>query len=120
MEPGEFRDRMTNGIFISKDPNDATGRMEVALDMLAKIEPLYDKFARAVSKGKVEGHDTPTQLANCVETGILSKDEAKQVEEYDKHRYDSILTDAFDPDYLQHRSSGGTEHEDKRQQARVA
>jgi hypothetical protein len=118
MVPGAFRDRMTDGVYISNDPEDATGRMEVALNMLAKVEPLYVKFARAVSKGKVEGFDTATQLANCVETGILSKDEAKQVEEYDKLRYDSILTDAFDPDYLRHR--GSAEHEDQRQEARVA
>ena len=120
MEPGEFRDRMTNGTYISKDPQDVTGRMEVTLDLLAKVEPLYNKFAKAVSKREVDGFDVPTQLANCVETGILSKDEAKQVEEYDKLRYDSILTDAFDSEYLQHRGSADVEHEDLRQEARVA
>lgn len=118
MEVGEFRDRMSSDMYISKAPEDAVGRMEVAMDMLAKVEPLYAKFDKAVSKGKVEGLDTETQLENCVEAGILSRDEAKQVAEYDKLRFEAILTDAFDNEYLTHRATA--EHEDHRDEARVA
>ncbi len=118
MEPSEFRDRLTRHIYLGTDADDVTGRMERTFLKLVDVEPLYDKFTKAVSKGDAEGFTVADQLASCVDKDILTEDEARQVREYDDMRYDAILTDAFSQEYLtdpvNHR------HEDQRLESRVA
>lgn len=118
LEPGAFRERMTADTYVGKSADDVTGRMEQAFQTLVKVEPLYNKFAKAVAKGQTRGLTVADQLAGCVEAGILSQAEADEVAAYDQLRYDAILTDAFEPDYLLNRQNGG--HQDKVQEARVA
>ncbi|MES1944393.1 acyl-CoA dehydrogenase [Salinisphaera sp. PC39] len=118
LEPGAFRDRMTADAYFGKAADDVTGRMEVAFDTLVKVEPLYNKFAKAVAKGQAKGFTVAEQLASCVDAGILSREEAKQVEDFDALRYDAILTDSFTHEYLTDRAAGG--HEDVAQESRVA
>jgi len=118
MEPSSFRDRMTANIYIGTDATSATGRMEVAFNKLIEVEPLYNKFAKAVGKGEISGFTVDAQLENAVKNSVLSEAEAKQVKEYDDLRYDAILTDAFSPEYM--RDPVSHDHEDKRLESRVA
>jgi len=117
LEPSSFRDRLTADIYIG-DGDTATGRMEKTFNKLVEVEDVYNKFAKAVGKGKAEGFTVDDQLASCVKAGILSEDEARQVKEYDDLRYDAILTDAFSKEYLA--DPVNHKHEDKRLDSRVA
>jgi acyl-CoA dehydrogenase len=40
IKPGKARNRLTQGIFLSDDPADITGRLEDALDKIIKAEPI--------------------------------------------------------------------------------
>jgi len=40
IRPGEARDRLTNGVYITDDPNDITGCLEDALHKVVKAEPI--------------------------------------------------------------------------------
>jgi acyl-CoA dehydrogenase len=71
-----------------------------------------------VAEGQAGGYTVAEQLESCVNAGILTREEAKQVEAYDALRYDAILTDSFEHDYLVNRAAGS--HEDVSQQSRVA
>ncbi len=44
LKPGEARDRLTRGIFISEDENDITGRLEVALQKVLLAEPIEKRL----------------------------------------------------------------------------
>ena len=118
MEPSSFRDRLSSHIHIGRDGTSATGRMEKTFNKLIAIEPVYDKFFKAVAKGEINGLSTDERLQDAVEQGVLTDAESRQVKEYDDMRYDAILTDAFDPRYLtdpiNHR------HQDQRLESRVA
>jgi len=118
MEPSAFRDRLSAHIYIGKDYDSATGRMEKTFNKLIEVEPLYDTFFKAVAKGEVDGFTVDERLAHCVDKGILSEDEARQVKEYDDMRYDAILTDAFSKEYMLNPLEN--QHEDQRLQTRVA
>jgi len=100
MENTELRARYAEGVYTGS-ANEPLGRVEAAFQMCQTIEPLYNKFARAVAKGKTPGcYGTEAQLAACVEQQILTAEEAKQVAEYDALRADAMLTDAFTKEYI--------------------
>ncbi len=118
MEPTELKDRLCREVYTNEDPNDQVGRMVVAYRKLLEVEPVYNKFARAVAKGQVSGYTTAEQLHSAVHNAILSKQEADQLAEYDQLRVEAILTDDFTKEYLVHPQSVTAEK--KAEHARVA
>ena len=100
MEPTALRDRLTNEAYFGTDADDVTGRMECAFNELIKIEPVYNRFLKAVAKRQAEGLNLTDQLASAVEKKILTQEEADQIVEFDKLRYDALATDEFSQDYI--------------------
>lgn len=83
-------------MFYTTAENDVTGRMESTFNMLLEIEPLWDKFKKAESKGQFKGLTFDERLADAVEIGFITEDEASKLATYNAKRYDSMLTDVFD------------------------
>uniref|UniRef100_UPI0032B1FBDF acyl-CoA dehydrogenase domain-containing protein n=1 Tax=uncultured Abyssibacter sp. TaxID=2320202 RepID=UPI0032B1FBDF len=100
MEPTELRDRLSQICFLPKDANDPVGLLEVAFDKLIAVEPLYNKYYKALSKGELSGMTLEARLEEAVAQGVLTSDEAEQVGEYDRLRYEAVMTDAFTKEYL--------------------
>ena len=100
MEPTELRDRLSEICYLPKDANDPVGLMEVAFDKLIQVEPLYNKYYKALSKGELTALTLEDRLVQAVEQGVLTQAEADQVGEYDRLRYEAIMTDAFTKEYL--------------------
>ncbi|MFI7965327.1 acyl-CoA dehydrogenase domain-containing protein, partial [Acinetobacter baumannii] len=80
----------------STEPNDVTGRLEHTFQMLRTIEPLWDKFKKAESKGKFTGLTFEENIAQAIKEGFISESEAQQLLQYNAIRFDSMLTDVFD------------------------
>nr|MBP8207018.1 acyl-CoA dehydrogenase [Acinetobacter sp.] len=55
MQDNAFRQQLKQHVCYSTDTNDVSGRMESAFQMLLKIEPLWNKFKKAESKGQFQG-----------------------------------------------------------------
>jgi acyl-CoA dehydrogenase len=53
LEPGEARDRLTDGIYAPKNEADATGALEAAFRATIACEPIDEKLRKAVKKGKI-------------------------------------------------------------------
>ncbi len=51
LEPGEVRDRLTRYIYVSKDPDDPTGLLEVTLKKVVAAEEAEKKLERAIRAG---------------------------------------------------------------------
>lgn len=100
MEPGGVRDRITQHSFWGETRDDATGLMEIAFDTLIKVEPLYDRFQKAISKGEVEGLTFEQRLASAQAKGVLNADEAEKLRDFESLRFEAILTDEFEPEVL--------------------
>src|SRR5690606_24741628 len=51
--PGESRDRVTHGIYLSDNPDDALGRYEYAFKLINEAAPVYSKMHRAVKAREI-------------------------------------------------------------------
>ena len=96
MTDNAFRNELKKHIFYTTKKDDVTGRMESTFQVLLKIEPLWDKFKKAESKGKFKGLSFEEHIQDAVESGFISSSEAQELLEYNAQRFDSMLTDIFD------------------------
>lgn len=96
MQDNAFRQQLKQHVCYSTDTNDVSGRMESAFQMLLKIEPLWNKFKKAESKGQFQGLTFEAHIADAVTTNFITQSEADQLIAYNIQRYDSMLTDIFD------------------------
>ena len=96
MQDNAFRQQLKQHVCYSTDTNDVSGRMESAFQMLLKIEPLWNKFKKAESKGQFQGLTFETHIIDAVTTNFITQSEADQLIAYNIQRYDSMLTDIFD------------------------
>lgn len=96
MQDNAFRQQLKQHVGYSTDINDISGRMESAFQMLLKIEPLWNKFKKAESKGQFQGLTFEAHINDAVTTKFITQAEADQLIAYNIQRYDSMLTDIFD------------------------
>ena len=90
LEPSEARDRLTDGIFVSRNAHDVTGRMEHALERVLAAEPVEKKLReRKIS-------DPETALA----AGIISPSEAALLKEAADAVLAAISVDDFPPEAI--------------------
>jgi acyl-CoA dehydrogenase len=90
LDPGEARDRLTDGIFISHDAQDVTGRMEHALERVLAAEPIEKKL-RERKVGDPE---------KALAAGIISTAEAAILEEAADAVHAAISVDDFAPEAI--------------------
>ncbi|MDX2155186.1 MAG: acyl-CoA dehydrogenase [Hyphomicrobiaceae bacterium] len=96
-EPGEVRDRLTRHIFVSRDPDDPTGVLEVALEEVVAAEAAERKLERAVRQGQVHRYHGVDWIGEAVTKGVLSQDEASLLREVEALTQRVIAVDHFDP-----------------------
>jgi len=100
LKPGEVLDRLSRYIYISNDPQDITGRLEVAFKKAVEVEEAQKKLDLAVRKGKVRRVYGVDWIAEAEKQGILTKQEAKDVRESERLAEIAVSVDHFDPDEI--------------------
>lgn len=96
MQEHPFREQLKHHVFYSTKADDVTGRLEHTFQILRTLEPLWDKFKKAESKGKFTGLTFEENIAHATKEGFISESEAQQLLQYNAIRFDSMLTDVFD------------------------
>lgn len=96
MQEHPFREQLKHHVFYSTKADDVTGRLEHTFQILRTLEPLWDKFKKAESKGKFKGLTFEENIAQATKEGFISESEAQQLSQYNAIRFDSMLTDVFD------------------------
>lgn len=97
IEPGAFRDRMTRDIYVSKDPNDPTGILEVTMEKVVAAEQVERKLERAIRAGTVRRFHGIDWIGDAVAKNVLTNDEAELLREVDRLTAQVIAVDHFDP-----------------------
>ncbi|MAB67004.1 MAG: acyl-CoA dehydrogenase [Bacteroidetes bacterium] len=97
-EPGETRDRMTDGIYIPSDPTEAVGRYENALLLITEANPAYKKLYIAIKKRELPKDSFLNLLKPALDKNIITKDEADMVRKAEEARTDAIQVDDFSVD----------------------
>jgi acyl-CoA dehydrogenase len=85
----ETRERLTDGIYVGRSPNDATGRMEAAFAAALERDSIEDKIRASGQTGRKALADLP----RLVRENIISQAEADALT-----RANAIIRDAIDVD----------------------
>jgi len=105
IRPGEARDRLTDGIYITDDPEDITGCLEDALHKVIKAEPIE----RRVRRGSLQQHgleDYAQWVERLKVAQQVSSDEADILLQARKATMKVVRVDDFTPEQLLNTASG--------------
>ena len=97
LEPGEVRNRLTNHIFVSTDPDDPTGLLEVTLKKVIASKEAEKKLDRAVRDGKIRRYHGIDWFSDAAQKGIVTESEAQLLAETERLVARAIAVDHFDP-----------------------
>ena len=100
LRPGNFRDRMTMGTYVTMDPKDITGVLEDAMIKVTKAEDIEAKFVRAVKKGIVERRLDRDAITDAVAAGVIDEADAATLRLADMATDRVIKVDDFEFDEL--------------------
>lgn len=96
--PGEFRDRLTRNIYVSRDINDPTGILEVTFEKAVAAEEAERKLDRAIRAGTVKRFHGNNWFGEAIINHVLTDEEAAQLRELEELTARVIAVDDFDPD----------------------
>jgi acyl-CoA dehydrogenase len=98
LEPGEARDRLTSGAYVSK-ADDATGILEQAFLATIACEPIEKKLREAVRKGALVPHPGFDTAQAAKDKGLLSAEELAAWQRKETLRRNVIKVDDFPKDF---------------------
>jgi acyl-CoA dehydrogenase len=101
-EPGEQRDRLTQGIYLSEDTTDPVGRLDHAFKKIHEAKPLYLKLRKAIKKKQLVKSDIKTMIQVAREAAILTDTEVQTLLDAEVLRDDAVAVDSFSQEtYMQ-------------------
>jgi acyl-CoA dehydrogenase len=102
MQPGEARDRLTAGMYISDDAEDAVAALEAALHSALECEPLRTKMDTARKERRIRGRalEETERIAEARDVGVLSEEEAAMLERDLALQRKVVMVDDFAPEQL--------------------
>jgi len=93
LAPGQARDRLTDGIYLTRDPAEATGRLELAVEQADLAGQAQRKLRGALKAGALSADDDV--LAQAQAAGVLDASEAAALADYQALVREIIAVDAF-------------------------
>ncbi len=94
LAPGELRDFLTAGLYLSDDDEDPETQLEAALHLAVATDPLEKKLRQEMKAGKLTG-DQSDSLTQAVTLGIINEAERELVLQARELRQRVIAVDDF-------------------------
>ncbi len=94
------RERLTHGIYINRQPEDATGRIEVAFQAVLDAAPVEAKIHAAQQQKKLAKGAILDVLEAALSKAIISSEEVELIVTAEKARFAAISVDDFSPEQL--------------------
>jgi acyl-CoA dehydrogenase len=98
LEPSDVRDRLTRHMFVSKDPHDPTGLLEVALPKVIAAEAVERKVEKAIRQGEIQRYHGKDWIGDAVRKEIITASEGSLLREAEDLMQRVIAVDHFDPE----------------------
>ena len=95
INPTTTRDRLADGIYTVREPANALGLLQEALELADQVKPLERRVFDAKRSGEIEAEDTPSQIDEAERKGILTTAEADAVRAFDARVMDLTGVDDF-------------------------
>ena len=97
MAPGPARERLTAGVFIPKNEDEAVGALEAALVAVIAAEPVEARIRAAAKAGTLQG-GSENQTIAALAAGVISAEEGRLIERAQQLRRRVIMVDDFPRD----------------------
>jgi len=97
LEPSATRDRLTQGIYLTEDPDDAMGRLEYALKMGIEAEGAERKLRDAIRIGLITAQDYKSAVASAISQNLINQAEADKILASHEATLNAISVDEFSP-----------------------
>lgn len=94
LAPGELRDFMTAGLYLSDNDEEPETQLEAALHLAVATDPLEKKLRQEMKAGKLTGDQADT-LAQAVTLGIINETERELLQQARELRQQVIAVDDF-------------------------
>jgi len=94
------RDRLTAGVYINDNPEDATGRIEVAFKAVLMAAPVEAKIHAAQKQGDLDKGTLASTIDSALAKNIINQAEAELLHTAEQARSEAIRVDDFDPGEL--------------------
>ena len=108
MEDSEQRLRLTEGIFIPKDPEQAVARLELTFQAVKRAEAIERKVRKAVREKQIPKLKGEAAAKAALDKGVITADEHAQLSKAEHMRYQAIQVDDFTQDEYVKRSSSSS------------
>jgi acyl-CoA dehydrogenase len=99
MTPGPSRERLTRGVFVSQDENDAVRTLESALAAAIAAEPVEAKLRAAQQDGRIARRYADQVAAEGLKHGVISDTEFSLLQRAAELRRRAIMVDDFPKDF---------------------
>jgi acyl-CoA dehydrogenase len=99
MTPGPSRERLTRGVFVSQDENDAVRTLESALAAAIAAEPVEAKLRAAQQDGRIARRYADQVAAEGLKHGVISAAEFDLLQRAAGLRRRAIMVDDFPKDF---------------------
>jgi acyl-CoA dehydrogenase len=100
LTPGAARDRLTAGMYIPVDENEAVGALEAALASTLQCEPLQARLEAARKAGQLRQLEEVPRISEARDAGLITAEEALLLERDYALRRKVIMVDDFAPEQL--------------------
>ncbi len=107
LEPTATRDRLTREIYVTRDPNDNLGILELAFEKVIATEEANRKLEHAVRNGTVHRFLGNDFITEAVTKGVVTAEEGEALRERERLVAKVIAVDHFDPDEITGKSAIG-------------
>ncbi len=94
-QDSEQRDRLTHGIYLSTDPEDALARLDQTFKMVKKAEGIEKKVRKAIRAKTLPKKRVTDLLQMALEKSIITQEEFAILKKAEEMRNDSIQVDSF-------------------------
>ncbi len=95
MQPGAARDRLTEGMYVPKDEQDAVGALEAALASTLLCEPLQAELEQARKEGRLVALDELARISEARDIGLIDAEQTLLLERDYTLRRKVIMVDDF-------------------------
>jgi acyl-CoA dehydrogenase len=95
--PTETRNRLCEGIFAARQPDSPLGQLQAALESAERLAPVETRIRDAMRAGLLEPGNVHERIDQARDCGVISADEARQLQEFDAAVLAITGVDDFDP-----------------------
>jgi acyl-CoA dehydrogenase len=112
INPTPTRERLAAGVYLAREPGNPLARLQEAMELADAVKPLERRVFDARRAGEIKSEETPRQIDEAEQKGILTAEEAERVRAFDRFMLDVTGVDDFAPEDLPRRAAGDAEAEE--------